>query len=207
MAQLDPWSSVRLRADFLNLCMGDDLEFLRLSARRSAFLSGLETAGLVDELGLRLRSPAEVMPWIKDPPFGGRLHWHWTAFHAMYPAEFWRKVGAMADGNAGGIEEPLVFLEADPWCFRSGYAKQTIARLIRKVALTEAQRQRLLDALLNGVTKGPRWEFREYCKAARAFSTPEFRIRLRQMSGFTKEPPGTGAEQRARWMLEKVERD
>jgi hypothetical protein len=207
MAKLDPWTSLRLRAEFLTHCMRDDVGSFRPSKKRGVLLASFAAAGIQDELGLRLRDPKEEMPWMtREVEFGSLLHWHWTAFHAMYPTDFWIRVSALAKGDRVGVEDALVFLEVDPWCFRSGYVKQTIARLIRHVQLTEPQRDRLLAALLNGVTVGPRWEFREYCKTARAFETVGFRVKLRQLGGRSKDVPRTGAEQRARWMLEKIER-
>jgi hypothetical protein len=217
MTKLDPWTSLKLRAEFLTHCMGEDVGSFRPSRKRDAMLASFEAADIAEELGLQLRDPKDEMPWITgDVEFGSWLHWHWTAMRAVYPSEFWRGVSAMADGEVNGVEPALVFLEADPWCFRSGYAKQTIARLMRKVVLTEPQRDRLLVALLNGVTKGPRWEFREYCKTARAFATPEFRIQLRQLSaGSRGRPrprlnslmaPRSGVQERAQWMLEKLDR-
>ena len=207
MANLDPWTALKLRAEFLTHCMADDFGSFRPSRERERLLKSFEASGLVDELGLRLRDPKEEMPWIKrDVEFGSRLHWHWTAWHAMYPPDFWAKVSALAQGDRAGVEAALVFLEADPWCFRSGYTKQLIVRRLRHVRLTDPERDRLLTALLNGVTVGPRWEFREYCKTARAFKTGEFEIRLRQMAGNRKQSPRTATEQRARWMLEKLER-
>lgn len=207
MAKLDAWTSLKLRAEFLTHCMSDDVGWFRPSKKREAMLASFEAAGIQDELNVRLRDPKEEMPWIKrDVKFGSLLHWHWTAFNAMYPTDSWRRLSALSQGERVGVDDALVFLEVDPWCFRSGYAKQRIARLIRHVQLTEPERDRLLAALLNGVTVGPRCEFREYCKTARAFETQEFRVKLRQLGARSKHVPRTGTEQRARWMLEKIER-
>jgi hypothetical protein len=70
------------------------------------------------------------------------------------------------------------FLEVDPWCFRSGYAKELIARRLRKVALTDEQRSRLGQVLIRAVDVGDRREFSEYCKLARAHATPALREQL-----------------------------
>ncbi|MGE3075763.1 MAG: hypothetical protein AB7N24_18755 [Dehalococcoidia bacterium] len=185
--------------------MREDSAVSQPSRERERLLRRFDSMGVRDELGLRLRDPQEEMPWItKEVAPGSWLHWHWTAFHAMYPGESWHRISALARQDTTGVEDALVFLETDPWCFRSGYAKQTIVRLLRHVPLTDAQRDRLLASLLKPVVAGPRWEFREYCKTARAFSTPEFEGRLRILAGQLQHPAESGEQQRARWMLEKI---
>ena len=119
MAKLDPWTSIELKSRVSHFtCMRDDVGSFRPSKMRDALLATLGETGLRDELGLRLRDPKKEMPWIKtEVEFGSLLHWHWTAFHAMYPAEFWRRVSALSTGDATGVEDALVFLEAGPLVF------------------------------------------------------------------------------------------
>lgn len=206
MPPLDPRLSLQIRAEFLR-CVTDEMAFERSVNRREEIFSWLDENGWLDQVGLRLRDPKEQMPWIeRDVPHGSWLHWHWTAFSAMYPATFWRAVSLLSEGDASGLSTCLDFLEADPWCFRSGYAKQVIIRLVRHVRLGGPSLWRLQDALLIPVFTGPRTEFREYLRTARAFATPEFRVKLGQLSGHRQAPPRTGTEQRTRWMLEAIER-
>lgn len=204
---LDPRVSLQIRAEFLR-CVTNENAFERSATRRQEILSWLDENGWLDQVGLRLRDPEEQMPWIeRDVARGSWLHWHWTAFTAMYPLDFWRAVSALSEGQASGLATCLDFLEADPWCFRSGYAKQLIVRNVRHLRLGGTSLARLQETLLIPVHAGPRIEFREYIRTARAFATPEFRVRLRQLAGSLSMPPATGTEQRARWMLEAVERD
>lgn len=206
MPSLDPRVSIQIRAEFLRYAT-NEIGFARSAARRAQILSWLEENGWLDEVGLRLRDPKEQMPWITtEVERGSFQHWHWTAFSAMYPMDFWRAVTALAEGQTSGLATCLEFLEADPWCFRSGYVKQIIVRNVRHLRLGGPALTRLQSALLIPVHAGPRIEFREYIKTARAFSTPEFRVVLGQLAGTRSLPPANGTEQRARWMMEAIER-
>jgi hypothetical protein len=49
---------------------------------------------------------------------------------------------ALATGEATAIDRALAFLEDDPYFFRSGYARQRIARKLASSPLDEPQRQR-----------------------------------------------------------------
>lgn len=93
----------------------------------------------------------------------------------MYPEEFWVDVRRLAAGDPDAVENALVFLEADPWCFRSGYAKEVLVRALRRHALSEPQRERLVAVLLAAVDVGERREFPLYCKLARRNATPALR--------------------------------
>ena len=206
MPSLDSHISLQIRAEFLR-CATNEIAFHRSENRRRDIVSWLEASGWLDEVGLRLRDPKEQMPWIvREVEHGSFLHWHWTAFSAMYPTDFWRAVTALAEGQTSGLATCLEFLEADPWCFRSGYAKQLIIRNVRHLRLGGPALSRLQQALLIPVHTGPRIEFREYIRTARAFATPEFQVKLRQLSGDHQLQACTGTEQRARWMLEAIER-
>jgi hypothetical protein len=200
MPLVDPWTSVRLRAHALNL-VANERVFRERERERLAFWRTLESLEIETELGLGLRSPAEEMPW-DGAPFGSWRHYFWTSFHAMYPQPWWAQVSRIEDGSLEGIEPALVFLEADPWCFRSGYTKQLLMRLLRRPRLLYAHQMRLRRVCLAAVYAGPRMEFREYCRTARVVDGTEFRLQLSQVS---RNADGA-AGQRARWMLDALVR-
>jgi len=127
-------------------------------------------------------------------------------FHAacelMYPQAFWEDVRRLTDGDVGAIEPALIFLEADPWCFRSGYAKETLVRLLRRHRLVSLQRERLEAVLLRVVEAGDRREFTLYCKLAAVNATATLRDELKRRL-FSDE---RGVSRRALLMLTALPR-
>ncbi len=106
------------------------------------------------------------------------------------------------ESGAAGVEDALAFVEADPWCHRSGYMKQDLVRYLRQVPLDEDQKHRLRAVFVGAIKAGPRWEFREYCRTARALDSPSFRRRLAGMRD--DRLSGSGARKRAGWMLDAI---
>lgn len=47
------------------------------------------------------------------------------------------------EGDASALEESVMLLEADPWCFRSGYLKAEVMKALANVPLPEDARARL----------------------------------------------------------------
>lgn len=102
------------------------------------------------------------------------------AFEAMYSEAFWAEVRSLAGGEHDAVEPALAFLEADPWCFRSGYVKDELMRLLARHELTMSERERLESVLLRAVDAGDRREFRRSCKLAARIRTPHLRRELRR---------------------------
>jgi hypothetical protein len=88
--------------------------------------------------------------------------WH-EAMALLYPKEFWDGLERLRTGDRTAIEPAITFLEVDPWCFRSGYAKETILRFLKRADLSDEQAGRLRTVNLNAVDIGDRREFRGYC--------------------------------------------
>jgi hypothetical protein len=100
------------------------------------------------------------------------------AVAAMYPEAFWADVRRLAAGEHDAVEPALVFLETDPWCFRSGYVKEGLMRLLARHELTPRERERLENALLCAVDAGDRREFKRSCKLAARHKSPRLRQEL-----------------------------
>lgn len=134
---------------------------------------------------------------------GGQAAWEDAArefreaVDIMYPQEFWAVVQRLREGDPHAVDPMLAFLEVDPWCFRSGYAKETILHLLRRHELAPLQRGRLEAVLLRSVDVGDRREFRSSCRVARRFATQPLRAALRER--LHGEDPDVA--RRALWML------
>jgi len=71
-------------------------------------------------------------------------------------------------GAPYGVDDALTFLEADPWCFRSGYAKERLLRALGTAELTQAQRRRGAAVVKSYVLGPDRREFRPVGRLVRA---------------------------------------
>lgn len=129
------------------------------------------------------------------------LNRFYAAITAAYPPHFWEDVDRLKAGEAAAAETAIRFMEDDPWFFRAGYAKQKLARYLKRVPLTAAQQKRLQSVALAIVNKRATHEFREYCRLARALATPGLRDELRQLT----QSADAAVSRRATWMLEQVE--
>lgn len=94
-----------------------------------------------------------------DPKFQSWMERDDTAraFHealsAMYPLENDRLIEALARGEPESVAWALVFLEANPWCFRAGYLRERMLRyLVRMIDhLGADEKRRLRDVTLLAV--------------------------------------------------------
>ena len=86
-----------------------------------------------------------------------------SAWHAQrYPTErLWVRA---SDRQA--IDEAILFLEVDPWYFRSGYLKERLIRGLKAAQLTERDRRRLRNVIWNVAGGRNRREYRDYCSLA-----------------------------------------
>jgi hypothetical protein len=133
----------------------------------------------------------------KAIPLGGRIdpdperHDAWSAqlgwaedtLRAVFTDGFFAAVAALKVGDPNGLEYGVRFLEADPWCYGSGYWKARLIPKIVQLELDESMRQRLARVVL-AVVDDPRRrrEIRKYGTLARAVATAELRAQLEQRS-------------------------
>lgn len=88
----------------------------------------------------------------------------------------------LRNGNSDVVEDVLLFLEVDPWYFRSGYLKERLLDALRQVQLTERNQARIRKILLE-VASGPnRREYRRYCALARTITNHDFERTLQEKS-------------------------
>lgn len=117
-----------------------------------------EAVGAAFRDGLRDRSPGAYTALLK-------------VFHeanaAALPSTRPGFMTALAEGRRSAIDDAVAFLEADPWFFRSGYEKQNLLRQLKRIPLSDGQKDRLATVVLAVVQSRDRQEFRHYCRLAR----------------------------------------
>jgi hypothetical protein len=69
-------------------------------------------------------------------------------------------VDRVRHNDPGGVDDALTFLEADPWCMRSGYGKERILHALGRAQLDGAQRRRAVTVVTAYVLGSDRREFR-----------------------------------------------
>ncbi|HNJ97851.1 MAG TPA: hypothetical protein PLV13_06980 [Ilumatobacteraceae bacterium] len=67
-----------------------------------------------------------------------------AALASLYPPDWPTLMDLLRHGDALDIEPVLAFLEADTRCFRTGYERERLCRLLPRAALTDGQRRQLL---------------------------------------------------------------
>jgi hypothetical protein len=121
-------------------------------------------------------------------------------FHELYAGLYEPIANALVrlrNNDSSGLESLVRFLEADVYCFRSGYMKEEIIRLLARADLETETAQRLRTIVLAVVDGFDRREFRYYIRLARRVDSVDFRSELR--GRLTSESPRT--VRHAEWML------
>jgi hypothetical protein len=159
-------------------------------------------AALVEATRARVREAAAL----RSESAGGWAAWEDAAraFHQagalLYSERFWGRIAAIRDGDAAAVDAAITFLEVDPWCFRSGYAKEIIVHRLKGATLTTGQAARLRRVVFRVIDVGDRREFRGYCHLARGLIDEGLRVdllaRLRSQDA--------GVARRALWVLDAV---
>lgn len=125
--------------------------------------------------------------------------WH-KAFDSMYPTEFYESLRQIPSGSAKAMDEAITFLEADPWCFRSGYVKAAIVRRLGSMVIGDDNQRRLRKVIMQVIEAGDRREFRWYARLGRRLDGVELRQALIQCLASTQ----AGVRRRALWILEAL---
>jgi hypothetical protein len=110
-------------------------------------------------------------------------------------------IGKSKLGDSDAAEYLVAFLEADPWCFRSGYMKERILAALQRAELSGLQQERLRNVLLNAVDAGYRREFRSSCRLAKRLADGVLVGELRRRLAAS---PDRHLRRRALWMLAYV---
>ena len=99
----------------------------------------------------------------------------WHGYRSILDT-FWRPeaLQQLEQGDPELLELALGFVEANAFYFRSGYLKQRLFRRLRRMKLTETQRQRVLAGVLGALhsQRGEGWS--DFCLLAAAFADAAF---------------------------------
>ena len=123
-------------------------------------------------------------------------------FHELGTALYGPVISALerAPHDPAAVETLVRFLEADVYCFRSGYLKADVCDAIKRLELDPPTTRRLRAVVLAVVDSWDRREFRAYCRLARAVDGEDLRAALRDRLTWSKPH----VPRRARWVLEAI---
>lgn len=120
----------------------------------------------------------------------------------MYTSELEALPGVLRSGDPAAIEAGVVFVEADPRCFRSGYLKERLLRGLRHAPLTAGQAERLTRALLHAVDDSDRREFAQWCRLAAV--RLDRRVVDAELQRRVEQHADPEVRRRAAWMLRRL---
>jgi len=135
----------------------------------------------------------------------GEWHEACRRFHEDYdqlafPGGITEGMRRLAEHELGAIESAVVFLEVDPFFFRSGYIKEDLLERLRWVPLDEDQKMHLQQVIVARIRDPKnRREFRRYCRLAPFVTDVDFEKEISRLAG----PSGTKPK-RALWVLEHI---
>jgi hypothetical protein len=87
----------------------------------------------------------------------------------LYSPAWEANVSALQPGDTAAVGPSIDFLDADPICFRSAYAKERLCRFLSRVELTQAQRTRLNPIVTRALaSQRPMKEQKQWRQLARA---------------------------------------
>ena len=123
-----------------------------------------------------------------------------AAVDHAWPPGFWDAFERLPTGDPAAIESATLFLEADPWFYRSGYVKAELIRRLKRLPLSSEIEERLRAVVLDVARGRDRREYRAYCRLARKVASPELHAQMETLVA-AGDP---AVRRRARWMLAAI---
>lgn len=143
-----------------------------------------------------------IAPWDRArAERSAQVAWWHELMTALY-APTYRALHRVRRGDVSSIETLTSFLEADPVCHRSGYAKEEIIRWLTRLDLDASTRARLRAVLFAVIGKPTRREFRHYIRLARYLDEGQLRSDLASIAASGKRPDA----RHATWISVELER-
>ncbi|HLB94236.1 MAG TPA: hypothetical protein VJJ81_03225 [Candidatus Babeliales bacterium] len=101
--------------------------------------------------------------------------------HAFPRGGVERGLALLKEHDPETITTAIIYLNADPYFFRSGYIKQSIAHLLKQAPLTYKQIEQIQDFLIAALQRDSRREYREYYRLAAKVADDKFRKRIQEI--------------------------
>ena len=101
-------------------------------------------------------------------------------FEPFYRFESPAFLERLRQGDSSAVEEAIIFLESDPYCFRSGYIKKKLCSALKKPALSREDRKRLRDIIIERLCTLRPVSFADFAKLGCWFYTPGFHKRVQK---------------------------
>ena len=99
-------------------------------------------------------------------------------FYLFESPEF---LAAVRRGDQDAVGEALLFLESDPYCFRSGYIKKKLCHALKKSPLDREKRARIRAFVLHAVCIQRPVSFKDVAALGAHFYTPGFHARAENL--------------------------
>lgn len=90
---------------------------------------------------------------------------------------------ALSSGETDAKESAIKYLEFDPYYYRSGYIKSKLLVRLKQLKLNASEIKRLQKVICNAILSPlPKSEFKYYAGLLKNIGTPEFRLKLEELS-------------------------
>jgi hypothetical protein len=163
----------------------------------------LELAGLINRAINGIPGTWRLSDWNSvRAERSARVAWWHELMGALY-APVDDALERLRQGDRSAMETLLNFLEADPFCHRSGYAKAKIINSLTTRDLDSPARQRLRTVLFAVIEQPTRREFRRYIRLARYLDDRQLRSDLAAVAASGRAP----AARHATWIQQELERN
>ena len=162
-------------------------------------------AGEITLARRRIREAKELMKSSEERAFFESCYHfekeQFKQFASFYLFESPEFLAAVRQGDHDAIAEALLFLEADPYCFRSGYMKKKLCSALKHAPLAREERHRIRALVLKAVNVQRPVSFADFARLGSSFYTPGFHTRVREL----KILPFKYTKQRKNLLLKKLD--
>lgn len=124
-------------------------------------------------------------------------------YHKFYLFEHREFLTALRRGDHEAIREAMTFLEADPYCFRSGYIKKKLCSALKNAPLLPEEKAKLRQIILEILLVQRPVSFRDFVSLGCRLYTPEFHTQVADL----KVPALPYLEKRKKFFLARLKEE